>query len=282
MQVTDLSNNKYQMTVYRSSKKIEDPKSSSLRNKTASSQLIKDPVKLKTYILLRNQNSADLKRHYCCHNVYDIKSDTDENELLKEMFDINDNAIKLDKKDIDIIVDEKFNYFSQRVNFANSNLDIDEFTAFKNIKNDPEAFNELLKKRYEAYKNTFKQKKHDLQSNDQGTEATVFIEDRHASKTLVYSLNQNIVRSSILTEDEVDQDCLDTKINEYEPYSEIGKRALVGVYTFHEPIVKGNKETGSTLNSSIKSTIGADPDISDKTIKDVKIYQNPNTETWRN
>lgn len=131
----------------------------SLTEKFDISKLIHQPVKLKLYAVLRDQQKGtNPLSHFQVYRPIRLDSEFEDKGLMKELFNWTDDAAKIDGLDVEIIVRDKFSITASTNNTPRALNQPISFDQDKGLRSNHISFDQLIKSKYEAYKQNFDKK----------------------------------------------------------------------------------------------------------------------------
>ena len=135
------------------------PRRTSLTQIVDNRSLIHQPTKLKLYAALTDQNSkAVLKSHFTQYKAMRLDREHEDKTLLCTLFNWTEDAAQGQDLNIEIIVGDKFSMTNSACNTPRAGGQLISFTTCNTPRSQPITFEEILKTRYESYKQNYNNK----------------------------------------------------------------------------------------------------------------------------
>lgn len=126
----------------------------SAHDKSRTNRLIADPVRVEMYGILLKQQSCGVASYFGGCRIGSIYRETEDVVLIEELFKSSSKR-NLDVANDDLIVADNFVKSGFKTNFATPNVSNPGFRDFHEVKNDKVGFDQLIKSKYQAYKQNF-------------------------------------------------------------------------------------------------------------------------------
>lgn len=233
-----------------------------ITEKDRASRLVKDPNTLQMYTLLIEQQGKSVKDYFSENKHNSLNRRYEYDALITELFPRVEDSKKGTDQGIDVIVSHNFFLETTKVNFASQNVSNSNLSEFCDLKNNTEAFDELIKARYQTYKRNFMKVAIDEPSQAEPIHNKMLSRNKTTCFNFVEKSEIRMRKVSMMTDDgEHDSDIQACAVSDRFTRNEINYQSFTGIHPTEARTFKNQKDTQSTCKSSVNSNDQQEHDL---------------------